>query len=46
MTYKEAMQRYGTDRPDTRFDLERVNLTDTLKDCGFKVFRSAIDGKP
>ncbi len=45
MTYKEAMQRYGTDRPDTRFDLELVDLTDTLNDCGFKVFRSAIDGK-
>jgi aspartyl-tRNA synthetase len=44
MTYDEAMQRYGTDRPDTRFDLELVDLTDTLKDCGFKVFRSAIDG--
>jgi aspartyl-tRNA synthetase len=45
MTYQEAMQRYGTDRPDTRFDLELVDLTDTLNDCGFKVFRSAIDGK-
>ncbi len=45
MTYDEAMRRYGTDRPDTRFDLELVDLTDTLKDCSFKVFRSAIDGK-
>ena len=44
MTYDEAVQRYGTDRPDTRFDLELIDLTDTLKDCGFKVFRSAIDG--
>lgn len=43
MTYAEAMLRYGTDRPDTRFDLELVDLTDTLKDCKFKVFRSAID---
>jgi aspartyl-tRNA synthetase len=45
MTYQEAMQRYGTDRPDTRFDLELVDLTDTLNNCDFKVFRSAIDGK-
>ena len=45
MTYEEAMRRYGTDRPDTRFDLELVDLTDTLNNCDFKVFRSAIDGK-
>ena len=45
MTYEEAMLRYGTDRPDTRFDLELVDLTDTLSNCDFKVFRSAIDGK-
>jgi len=44
MTFDEAMHRYGTDRPDTRFGLELVDLTDTLKDCGFKVFRSTIDG--
>jgi aspartyl-tRNA synthetase len=45
MTFEEAMRRYGTDRPDTRFDLELIDLTDTLKSCDFKVFRSAIDGK-
>jgi len=45
MTYEEAIQRYGTDRPDTRFDLELVDLTNTLSNCDFKVFRSAIDGK-
>jgi len=44
MTYGEAMQRFGTDRPDTRFDLELVDLTDTLRGCGFKVFSSTIDG--
>ncbi len=43
MTYDEAMRRFGTDRPDTRFDLELVDLTDTLRGCGFKVFQSAID---
>ncbi len=43
MSYGEAMDRFGTDRPDTRFGLELVDLTATLKDCGFKVFRSVID---
>jgi aspartyl-tRNA synthetase len=43
MTYDEAMQRYGTDRPDTRFSLELVDLTDVLRGCGFKVFSSAIE---
>ncbi|MGR3276925.1 aspartate--tRNA ligase [Acaryochloris marina NIES-2412] len=42
MTYAEAMERYGTDRPDTRFDLELVNVSDLLKDSGFKVFSGAI----
>lgn len=43
MTYDEAMRRFGTDRPDTRFGLELVDLTDTLRGCGFKVFSSIID---
>jgi len=42
MTYDEAMRRFGTDRPDTRFDLELVDLTQTLQGCGFKVFNSVI----
>ncbi len=43
MPYDEAMRRFGTDRPDTRFDLELIDLTDDLKGCGFKVFSSVID---
>lgn len=42
ITYAEAMERYGSDKPDTRFDLELVNVSDLLKDSGFKVFAGAI----
>ena len=43
MTYQEAMDRFGTDKPDTRFGMELTNLTDIVKDCGFKVFRSIVE---
>ena len=43
MTYDEAITRFGTDRPDTRFALELVELTGVVRDCGFQVFRSVID---
>ncbi|WP_432651050.1 aspartate--tRNA ligase [Huintestinicola sp.] len=43
MTYTEAMERYGSDKPDTRFGMEITDLTDTVKDCGFGVFTSAIE---
>lgn len=42
MTYAEAMERYGTDRPDTRFGLELVDVSDLFEDSGFKVFSGAI----
>ncbi|MEL6164248.1 MAG: aspartate--tRNA ligase [Cyanobacteria bacterium J06628_3] len=42
LTYQEAMEHYGSDKPDTRYDLELVNVSDLLKDSGFKVFRDAV----
>jgi aspartyl-tRNA synthetase len=42
LTYKEAMDRFGTDKPDTRFGLELVNLSDIVKNSGFKVFSDAV----
>ncbi|WP_448525103.1 aspartate--tRNA ligase [Parathermosynechococcus lividus] len=42
LSYHEAMDRYGTDKPDTRYGLELVDVSDLLKDCGFKVFSGAI----
>ncbi len=42
MTYKEAMDRYGSDKPDTRFGMELQDLSDILKDSEFKVFSGAI----
>ncbi|NET85037.1 MAG: aspartate--tRNA ligase, partial [Moorea sp. SIO1F2] len=42
LTYAEAMERYGSDKPDTRFGLELVNVSDLMKDSGFKVFSGAV----
>lgn len=43
MTYKEAMDRYGSDKPDVRFGLELVNLSEIVKDSSFKVFASVVE---
>ncbi len=44
MTYAEAMERYGTDRPDLRFDMAFEDLTDILQDSGYSVFKKIIAG--
>jgi len=44
ITYDDAMDRFGMDRPDTRFGFELVDLTEIAKTCSFKVFRSIADG--
>jgi len=42
LTYAEAMDRFGSDKPDTRFGFELKNLSDIAEKCGFKVFASAV----
>ena len=43
MTYKEAMDRFGSDKPDLRFGMELKDVTDVVKDCEFVVFKGAIE---
>jgi len=43
LPYNEAMERYGSDKPDTRFEMELIDLTDVLKSSEFKVFSGAIE---
>lgn len=43
MVYKEAMEKYGSDKPDLRFGMEITDLTDEVKACDFKVFKDAIE---
>ena len=43
MTWQEAMDRFGSDKPDLRFGMELKNITDLVRDCGFGVFTGAIE---
>ncbi len=43
MSYKDAMERFGSDKPDIRFGMEIQNISDMVKDCGFGVFTGAIE---
>ncbi len=43
MTYREAMETYGSDKPDTRFDMKIQDLSDLVKNCGFSVFTDAVN---
>lgn len=42
LSYDEAMNRYGSDKPDTRFEMELIELSSIVENCGFKVFTNAI----
>ncbi|CAN5387584.1 aspartate--tRNA ligase [soil metagenome] len=42
MPYREAIETYGTDKPDTRFDIKINNLSDLLENCGFRIFESTV----
>jgi aspartyl-tRNA synthetase len=43
LTYREALDRYGSDKPDRRFEMELVDLDETFRESSFKVFRGALD---
>ncbi len=43
LKYNDAMSRYGSDKPDTRFGMEITDISELVKDCGFSVFTSAIE---
>lgn len=43
MTWQEAMDRYGSDKPDIRFGMELHDVTDTVRDCEFAVFKGAVE---
>ncbi|HHW5592064.1 TPA: aspartate--tRNA ligase [Staphylococcus aureus] len=43
MTYKEAMRRYGSDKPDTRFEMELIDVSQLGRDMGFKVFKDTVE---
>ena len=43
MTWREAMERFGSDKPDTRFGMELVNVSEVVRNCGFGVFTGALE---
>ena len=43
MTWQEAMDRFGSDKPDLRFGMELKNVSDVVKDCEFVVFKGALE---
>ena len=43
MTYDDAMNQYGSDKPDTRFDMKLIDISNVVKDVDFKVFQMALD---
>ncbi|HCZ0268531.1 aspartate--tRNA ligase [Staphylococcus aureus] len=43
MTYKEAMRRYGSDKPDTRFEMELIDVSQLRRDMDFKVFKDTVE---
>ena len=43
LTYREALDRYGSDKPDRRFEMELIDLGETFRESSFKVFRGALD---
>ena len=43
MKYEDAMDRFGSDKPDTRFEMELKDLSEVVEECGFKVFASAVE---
>lgn len=45
LSFEEAMEKYGSDKPDLRFDLEMKTLNDLFNNTGFKVFKDAVDAK-
>lgn len=45
LTYREAIETYGSDKPDTRFDMKIKDLSDIVADCGFKIFESTVKKK-
>ncbi|MEG0511643.1 MAG: aspartate--tRNA ligase [Clostridia bacterium] len=45
ITWRDAMSRYGSDKPDTRFGMEIVDVSENVRGCGFKVFEEALENK-